>query len=349
MRSRDVYLKSQGSPREAAAARMPLESQSLLTKLDSFLGPRYTAFVVFIAMLLGVLLALAAYVDGGVRQRGVLSPWMLGLDPVILVYILALHPFMHRRWTRAMQSLDALAPHAEGASPAGKGFRRGEWVAVVLGAMAGLAVARRGPATEGWLWVYSEAVSALMFAALGATIYGSVMRSRQLAAYSRSGLQLKVFDGHLLTPFAQWGQSLSLVFVGGISLSLMFQSYQSLRSVESVIIYGCLIVVAMTLFFMSMWTVHVALAKAQHKELAKVRRDLIVAREALFRGRDRETAAPVQDAYLPVVILGIYERQVLEAPTWPFDLAIVGRVFASVGAPLAVYLLKLAFGVGRGL
>ena len=346
---RDVDVKSQGSVPQPPTARMPLEGESLLARLNSLLGPRYTAFVVFLAILVGVLLALAGYVDGGIRQREGLSLWMLGLSPVMLVYILAVHPFMHRRWLRAMQSLEALAPHAESASPAGVAVRRGEWAAMMLGTVAGLAVARRGPAAEAWLWVYSEAVSGLMFALLGAVIYGSVMRSRQLAAYLRSGLELKVFDGHLLTPFAQWGQSLSLVFVGGISLSLLFQSYQSLRSVESVIIYGCLIVVAMTLFFMSMWTVHVALAKAQNKELARVRNELIVAREALVCGRDCEPARAVQDAYLPVVILGVYERQVLDASTWPFNLAIVGRVFASVGAPLAIYLLKLAFGVGRVL
>lgn len=343
---RDVDPKLQGSLPEPATAQLPFERQSLLARLDRFLGPRYAAFVVFLAVLLGTLLALAAYLDGGIRQHDGLSPWMAGLNPVILVYILALHPFMHRRWLRAMQSLEALAPHAANASPAGTAVRRGEWAAVMLGTIAGLAAARRGPAAHAWLWVYSEAVSALMFAMLGAAIYGSVMRSRQLAAYSRSGLELKVFDGHLLTPFAQWGQSLALVFVGGISLSLLFQSYESLRSMESMIIYGCLIVVAMTLFFMSMWTVHVALAKAQHKELARVRSDLMVARETLFRGRDCETAKVMWDAYFPAVILGVYERQVLDASTWPFNLAIVGRVVASVGAPLAVYLLKLAFGVG---
>jgi hypothetical protein len=346
---RDVEVKSQGSFPEPPTAQSPMDGMSLLARLDNFLGPRYAAFVVSLAIVLGVLLALAWYVDGGIQQREGLSPWMLGLDPVILVYILALHPFMHRRWVRAMRSLEALAPHSRSAGPAGTAARRGEWAAMMLGMLAGLAVARRGPAAEGWIWLYSEAVSALMFALLCVTIYGSVMRSRQLAAFSRSGLELKVFDGHLLTPFAQWGQGLSLVFVGGISLSLLFQSYQSLRSVESVIIYGCLIVVAMTLFFMSMWTVHVALARAQSKELARVRSDLVLARETLVHERDRETARTVQDTYLPVVILGVYERQVLNASTWPFNLAIVGRVFASVGAPLVVYLLKLAFGVGRVL
>ena len=125
-----------------------------------------------------------------------------------------------------------------------------------------------------------------MFALLAAAIYGSVAAVAPPGRTFTRGLELNVFDGHLLTPFAQWGQSLSLVFVGGISLSLLFQSYESLRSMEGVIVYGSMVLVAMTLFFMSMWTIHIALAKAQDKELARVRRDLAAAREALARHRD---------------------------------------------------------------
>jgi hypothetical protein len=346
MGSREANVKSQGIFPEAPAAPMPLDGESLLARLKSSLGPRYTAFVVLVAILLGIPLALAAYAYGGIPRRDGTGFWLLGLNPAILVYILSVHPVMHRRWVRAMQSLEALKPHAGSAIPAGRAARRGEWAAMMLGALAGLVVARREPASEVWLWLYSEGVSALMFSLLAAAIYGSVMRSRQLAANSRLGIELKVFDGHLLTPFAKWGQSVSLVFVGGISLSLLFQSYQSLRSLESVVIYACLTVVAMTLFFMSMWTVHVALVSAQDKELARVRRDLTVARDALTRRRDSDAVEAVEDAYLPVVILGVYELQVRRASTWPFNPAIVGRVFASVVAPLAVYLLKLAFGVG---
>ena len=344
-----VDAKSPNGPSGASAHRTSFEDQSLLAQLDSVLGPRYTAFVVVVAVALALLLALAFYAQGGSGQRGGAGPWMLGLDPVILVYILMVHPFMHRRWERAMHSLQALAPQAEGAAPAKRGDRRGEWAAVLLGILAGLALARRLPGAEGWLRLYFEATSALTFALLAAAIYGSVRRSRHLAARSRAGLELNVFDGHLLTPFAQWGQSLSLVFVGGISLSLLFQSYESLRSIESLIVYGSLVIVALTLFFMSMWTIHVALAKAQDKELARVRQDLAAARETLAGARSCDMAGAVQDAYLPAAILGLYERQVLEAPTWPFNPTIVGRVFASAAAPLGVYLLKLAFGVGAAL
>ena len=347
MGSRHVDVKSPDGPSDAHARRTPFEHQSLLAQLDSVLGPRYTTFVVVVGVSLALLLALAAYAQGGSGQRGS-ALWMLGLDPVIVVYILMVHPFMHRRWERARHSLEVLAPHADGAGQPRPSGRRGEWAALLLGSLAGLALAHRLPGAEGWLRLYYEATSALTFALLGATIYGSMMRSRQLAAHSRTGLQLNVFDGHLLTPFAQWGQSLSLVFVGGISVSLLFQSYESLRSIEGAIIYGSLVVVALTLFFMSMWTVHVALAKARDKELATVRRDLGAAREALLRHRACESSRAVEDAYLPVTVLGTYEQQVLDAPTWPFNPAIVGRVFASAAAPLGVYVLKLAFGVGAG-
>jgi hypothetical protein len=346
---RYVDVKSPDGFAGARAGRTTSEDQSLLARLESFLGPRYTAFVAVLALALVLLLALAVYAQHGSGQRVGSGLWMLGLDPAILVYILVVHPFMHRRWERAMHSLEALAPHVAGAGRPKPASRRGEWGAMLLGTLVGLAVARRVPGAEGWLRLYSEATSALMFALLAAVIYRSVVRSRHLAAHSRAGLELNVFDGHLLTPFAQWGQSVSLVFVGGISLSLLFQSYESLRSMEGVIVYGSMVIVALTLFFMSMRTIHVALAKAQGKELATVRRDLDAAREALLRHRACESAGAAQDAYLPVVVLGVYERQVLDASTWPFNPAIVGRVFASAGAPLGVYLLKLTFGVGSGL
>ena len=322
----------------------------MLAQLQSFFGPRYAAFVVVLGLALIALLALAAYAQGASWPRVSAVLWLLGLDPAILVYILAVHPFMYRGSERAMRSLEALATHvgAEAGGRATPVHRGGEWVAMSMGALVGLALAYRVPGAEGWLRLYAEATSALTFALLATVIHGSITRSRRLAARSRAGLQLNVFDGHLLTPFARWGQSLSLVFVGGISLSLLFQSSESLRSIEGVIVYGILVMVALTLFFTSMWTIHVALAEAQDKELVRVHRDLAAARDALLRHRACGSEALVQEAYFRVVILGVYEQQVLHARTWPFNPTILRRGFASAVAPLVVYLVNLAFSVGRG-
>ena len=340
-RSRKALRASSEPPRP--------EEQSLLAQLDGVLGPRYPAFVVAVAIAL-LLLALAALATAGDAPSARSMLRTISLNPVITIYILAVHPFMHRRWRSAIESLHALAPHAGDTAPPAPASRRGEWIAMLVGALIGAVVARHLPGLEGWLLVYFAATSALTFALLATAIYGSVRRSRHLAAHSRAGLELNVFDAHLLTPFARWGQSLSLVFVGGICLSLLFQSAESLRSVEGVLVYGSLVVVALTLFFMSMRTIHVALARAQEKELARLRVDLADAREALLRQRDREPASgSTHDAYVRVVVLGMYEQQVLGAPTWPFNPSIVGRVFASAAAPLGLYLLKLAFGVGSAV
>jgi hypothetical protein len=348
MQSSPVDVRAPDGSPDPRIGPMRHRDQSLLANLHAVLGGRYPAFVALLALALGILLALAAYAEAGGDTGFGRGLWMLALDPTIIVYILVVHPFMHRRWDRAMQALHALAPDARRAGPRAPASRRGEWIAMLLGALGGLAIARRMPGGEGWLWVYAEGTSALAFALLASAIHGSAGRSRHLAAHSRAGMDLNVFDAHLLTPFAQWGQSLSLVFVGGICLSLLFQSYDSLHSVEGVAVYGGLILVALTLFFTSMWTIHAALAKAQEKELATVRRDLALARDALARHRASGSDAAVHDAYLPVVTLGAYERQVLDASTWPFNPTIVGRVFASAAAPLVVYLVKLAVGVAAG-
>ena len=103
-----------------------------------------------------------------------------------------------------MASLQALAPHAGEGGRETFSSRRGERAAMLVGAMLGVVIGRSVPGVEGWLRVYSAATSALTFALLAAAIYGSVARSRRLAAHSRAGLALNVFDAPLLTPFARW-------------------------------------------------------------------------------------------------------------------------------------------------
>jgi hypothetical protein len=124
MALRDIEMKSPSGFPDAPAARMALEGESLLARLDRVLGPRYPAFVVLLAILLGVPLALAWYMYEGIEQRTAF--WMLSLDPAILVYILTLHPFMHRRWVRAMRSLEALTPLAGSVGPVKTVSRAGE-------------------------------------------------------------------------------------------------------------------------------------------------------------------------------------------------------------------------------
>ena len=73
-----VQVKSPDIP-PPRARRTPSEDQSLLAQLHSLLGTRYAAFVVAIAVVLALLLALAEYAQAGRGERGGAALWMVGL------------------------------------------------------------------------------------------------------------------------------------------------------------------------------------------------------------------------------------------------------------------------------
>jgi len=159
---------------------------------------------------------------------------------------------------------------------------------------------------------------------------------------------LHLFDRHLLTPLARYGQSVSLTFVGGISLSLLFQSAVSLFTVAALVTYSITIVGALSLFLTSTWSIHVALVTAQERELATIRQ---LSGRALVELRRQAEQAPTssstEDAarlYNPLVVFGTYELRVLAASTWPFNAKIVKEVGASLIAPILIYGIKVAIG-----
>ena len=116
---------------------MKSEDQSLLGRLEGFLGPRYAWFSLVLALVLTLLLALAAYAEGASGHRLHAALWMLGLNPVMIGSILLVHPLMLRRWQHAMRSLQALAPRASAAGQQKAVSHRGEWGAMLLGSLFG--------------------------------------------------------------------------------------------------------------------------------------------------------------------------------------------------------------------
>jgi hypothetical protein len=116
---------------------MESEDQSLLGRLEGFLGPRCAWFSLVLALVLILLLALAAYAEGGNGHRLHMALWVFGLNPVMIVYIFLVRPLMLRRWQHAMRSLHALAPRADGAGQQQAVSHRGEWGAMLLGSLFG--------------------------------------------------------------------------------------------------------------------------------------------------------------------------------------------------------------------
>jgi len=276
--------------------------------------------------------------------RGFMGP------PVIIIYILSIYPFMQRFEERAVQAFQSLLPSEEGTNtpiiiaP----NRRWEWTAVFLGAIFWLSLERPWLWVDQWLDVYASVVTLLMFVMLSWLIYDGLSGTRRLNMLSRQHLNLDIFNTDLV-PIARYSMGITFAFIGGISLSLIFQSIESLLAWQSITIYSILVGVTVLLFFLSMWNTHNVMAGAKRREhdlaqnhLEEVTREL---REAAIHGRQEE----MDRLYSAVAAWGIYERRVREAPEWPYNASILRRFSVSVLIPGIVYLIKILFNVGLGL
>jgi hypothetical protein len=224
--------------------------------------------------------------------------------------------------------------------------RRWEWLALFLG--AGFFIALGQP----WIWdmqwadIYMLVTSITMFSLLGLLIYGGLSSTLRLTQLYRHHLKIDIFDTGLLVPIAHWSLSVSLAFVGGISLSVVFQPLENLREIQNIIIYSILICVTVLLFFTSMWSTHNAMDFAKKREMTIVRENLGDARQKLKQQTKENITSSRDKLYSAIAVWGIYERQVREAPTWPFNASILGRLIASALAPAIIYIIKIFSGLG---
>lgn len=309
-------------------------------------SPTVLALVVGALLLLPLLLA--AYAQGQPEALATQGLWRRAMAPAIVAFILGVHPRLHSRWRQAIEVLRPLSRQPELFDHAFTADRVGEAIALLLGAAMATWISRSMP-VGGWLFVYTLVTNVAMFGVMALSIYEGLRRTRHLKRVVAAGLALDLFDRQLLTPLARFGQGVSLTFVGGICLSLLFQSAATLYTRQSLVIYSILIAVALTLFFSSIWSIHVALVVAQQRELATIRQHWSRSRGELRRHLAEAGAAPdAEEAarlYHPLVVFAAYERQVLEASTWPFNPKIVKEVAASLVAPIVIYGIKLAVGL----
>jgi hypothetical protein len=321
--------------------------QSLAGQLVGDVGLPRRAFAVALAGLLVLLLAVSVFEHGGVAVGGRWGLWKLSLAPAVILYIFAIYPPLHRRWRSVMDALRPLADRPDLVEQAHAVNRRGEWIALLLGAAFSVWATNPWQFHDRWVLLYVLTSNLVMFSLMALAIYDCLVRTRRLTRIVRSGLQLDLFDRRSFTPLARWGQIVSLTFVGGTCLSLLFQSYESLATAPSFVIYSTMVVVSLTLFFTSVWGIHDALVAAQQRELAVVHQHWNLARSELKRKLAEGATGDPAALYEPIVVLGAYERQILAASTWPFNPKIVKEVVASLVAPILIYGLKIAIGLSR--
>jgi hypothetical protein len=305
--------------------------------------PWFALAAALLLVALGLIVLAAQRGDINLGYRGEL--WRLGLQPAVIIYVLVVYPWLQGRSILALDSLRSLGVPASHIAAAGVVSDWGERLALLVGALFSVVISHSIPVGDAWLMAYDYSANALMFAMMALAIYDGGARTRNLARLVNADLKLDLFDRQSLVPLARWGQTVTLTFVGGTCLSLLFQSHRTLNTVASAVIYSIMVVVALSLFFTSTWSIHAALRAARDRELADVRRRLDLTRGELKRVLALDVGADATCAYQPVVVLGLYEKQVLEASTWPFNPKIVKELLASVAVPVLIYCARLAFGL----
>jgi hypothetical protein len=304
--------------------------------------------------LLLLLLILAAFLDGSLGYLSELKFWQSLLDsPALIIYILVVYPFMWRLWQRAVKAFQPLLPPDDSTPnqltaevPALN--RRWEWVALLIGVVFFISVIQpwdwNWVSGELWLHVYELVTFPLFFGLLSWLIYSGLAGSRHLAHLCRQNLNLDIFEPGLLAPVARWSLSTSLVFIGGISLSLAFQTGESLLALESIIIYAVLVAAIVLLFFMSMWSTHQVMARAKKSELALARKHLTAAYRELKERVAQNQTEGMEKLYSTLTAWSTYERQSKEAQTWPFNAGIIRRLAISGLLPGIIYLIRYLLG-----
>ncbi len=245
--------------------------------------PWYWATAVVAAVLL-LFLILATFLDGVINDLSTWRFWQNNLEgPILITYILVIYPFMWRLRERAIQAFRPLLPldedafnrlAAEVATPK----RRWEWTSVLIGVGVTCVLGQPwnlpwGPG-ELWLSVYLVITGPLMNGLLAWLIYDTLAGAVRINRLSRRDLKLDIFDTELLIPIARWSLGISLAFVGGISLSLVFGTQESLLRWQSITMYVILVCVTVLIFFISMWSAHSAMAGVKRRELSLARKHL---------------------------------------------------------------------------
>jgi len=327
---------------------MNTRNETLVSRLIGTFPVPPVALALIVAAVLVLPLLLVAYVQGQFAAVAPQRLWRLAMAPALIAFILGIHPWLRSRWRLAIDTLRPLSRQPDIVDQAFMPFGLGAWVALLLGAALAVWISLTTP-VAGWLFIYTLATNIALFGLMALAIYDGLRRTGHLKRVVAAGLALDLFDRQLLTPLARFGQSVSLTFVGGICLSLLFQSATTLYSMQSLVIYSILIAVALTLTFSSIWSIHVALVVAQERELATVRQHWSRARDEWRRHLAQAgSASGPEDAarlYQPLVVFGAYEQQVLHASTWPFNAKIVKQVAASAVAPILIYGIKVAVGL----
>lgn len=344
---------------ESLSAYMVEESRadSILAALMKRTRLPWYRTTALVALVLLLLLLLVTFLTGDTGYFSDLGFWRTYLQgPVMITYILAIYPFMARLSERALQAFRAISPMEESdfnrlVAEINRPNRRRELAVVFIGALFPLLLnvseigTMSGPTS---LDIYQLILTMLLFSLLGWLIYDTIVSTMRIARLSRQDLRLDIFDTKLLSPVAVWSLGASLAWVGGISLSLVFQTWEGITHYQTITIYAILVSATVLVFFLSIWSTHNAMLTVKQRELSLAWHNLAAAARELKSRTEQNQKEGIQELSYTITAWAAQHKLVKETSTWPFDAKIIRNLGVSMLAPISIFLIKLVTHISIG-
>jgi hypothetical protein len=297
-----------------------------------------------------------AYLEGFLPILLDRNTWRTVLFPTVaVIYIVAVAPWIWRAEKEVVEGLrplinvkpntyDARSAIGADADTAHKTWWRsslGDWISFGLGLLSGILLFISQPTPELHYWAvrYWTATSIIMYGALAWLIYAALGSARLTALLHQKVLHKDPFDLAPFEPVGRQGLILAMIFVGAITLSLLFIYTRTMFfEWQSIVVYSILVLATVLIFFIIMWPAHRVLLRVKEQKIAGVRRligQTFHKLETLAAdGADTQPVATEVQAWLTL------EQRLKQTRTWPYDTEMLRTLFLSVLTPLFVAIAR---------
>lgn len=272
------------------------------------------------------------------------SDWRGGLmSPAILMLVLFAEPAMRMLRDSAVVALrrttDLSTPEYQDwlDRSAPRCTSRGQLIAFGLGAVGTLLLlgAWTTLADGEWASIYGVFSLTLLDATLAWLIYSAYINTKLFAAILARLARPDPMRPDMFYPVGRWSLSFSTFLVLAVGVSVVFLPTSSLISYETGAIYSVLILAAIAVFFLGSSSAHRAMSGAKQEQIDLARDHATTAIQRLRAGDASESIAASATAWIA------YERRIVEAPSWPFNTAMLRRLAISIAVPGAAVLARV--------
>jgi MFS family permease len=321
---------------------------SLIERLIARTKLSPSIFILVSAIVLVLLPIVIVWIEGYWDELFSQRYWRaIFVQPVIIIYILILERVFKRMEVNVINGLRKVVRLSD------EEFDRlvertttlnlkNELLAILVGAVLGLLVASPWDLYQdfSWLLLYLTLVNCIMYGLLGWVVYASIAGSRLPVVLYRQPLDIDIFNLKSFEPIGRQSLAISLAFMGGIAISLLFSDISAgILTIEFWVVYLILVMVAVLVFFLNMMPTHRVLSASKDEEMEIVERNLFETYQELKQhksnGADTQLSAEQLNAWK------ISLELVDGAKTWPYSIETLRNLLFTVLIPGAAALIRL--------